>query len=79
MAKKKNPYVISRTDLDQKQGAINFDNKEVVSEDLGLGDFKFTSLTKHQIAPSDPAQDEGRLYIRDKEGVMYYITATKVG
>lgn len=79
MAKKKNPYIISRTDLDQKQGAITFDNKEVNAESLGNGDFRFTSLKKHQLAPSDPAQDEGRLYVRDKEGVMYYITATKVG
>jgi hypothetical protein len=46
---------------------------------MGMGDFKFTSLTAHQIAPSDPAQDEGRLYVRDKDGILYYITATKVG
>ena len=67
------------SELDTKQGGIGFSNSEVVSEDLGKGDFRFTSLTAHQLAPSDPAQDEGRLYIRDREGILYYITATKVG
>ena len=79
MAKKKNPSVISRTDLDQKQGAITFTKNEVTAEDLGNGDFKFASLTKSQLAPSDPTKDEGRLYVKDVDGVVYYITATKVG
>jgi|TARA_R100000995_G_scaffold84261_1_gene62412 hypothetical protein len=78
-SKKKNPYIISRTDLDQKQGAISFTKKEVLAKDLGNGDFKFASLTKAQIAPSDPTQDEGRLYVKDIDGAVYYITATKVG
>tara|TARA_Y100000361_G_scaffold130864_1_gene127179 strand:- start:475 stop:717 length:243 start_codon:yes stop_codon:yes gene_type:complete len=68
-----------QSDLDNKQSAIEFSSQNIVSEDLGLGDFRFTSLTASQLAPSDPAQDEGRLYIRDREGVLYYITATKVG
>lgn len=75
----KNPFVITRTDLDRKQGSINFTTTEITSESLGNGDFKFTSLTKSQLAPSDPSEDEGRLYIKDKSGALYFITATKVG
>tara|TARA_B100001939_G_scaffold312305_1_gene295398 strand:+ start:16 stop:258 length:243 start_codon:yes stop_codon:yes gene_type:complete len=68
-----------QSDLDNKQSAIEFSNENIVAEDLGMGDFRFTSLTASQLAPSDPAQDEGRLYVRDRNGVLYYITATKVG
>lgn len=77
--KKTNPYGTTRTDLSRKQNSINFETKEITSEDLGNGDFVFTSLTKSQIAPSDPTEDEGRLYMKDRDGVLYYITATKVG
>ena len=68
-----------QSEVDNKQNSIEFDNKAVTKEDLGMGDFKFTSLTASQLAPADPANDEGRLYIRDRNGVLYYITATKVG
>ena len=80
MAKKK--FGVERkhqSEIDNKQGAIEFSSSAVDSDDLGLGDFKFTSLTASQLAPSDPTQDEGRLYIRDREGILYYLTATKVG
>ncbi len=66
-------------DLDRKQGLINFSKAEVQNGELGMGDFKFTSLTKGQLSPSEPTQDEGRLYIKDQAGVLYYITATRVG
>jgi|TARA_R100001530_G_scaffold133672_1_gene107423 hypothetical protein len=79
MAKGKRKYTTTRSDLDRKQSTINFSNESINSDSMGMGDFKFTSLTAHQIAPSDPAQDEGRLYVRDKDGILYYITATKVG
>ena len=46
---------------------------------MGLGSFRFTSLTAHQLDANDPIKDEGRLYVRDKNGILYYITATKVG
>ena len=65
--------------LDRKQGSIGFSKSEVQNGELGNGDFKFTSLTKGQLSPAEPIQDEGRLYIKDQAGVMYYITATKVG
>ena len=68
-----------QSDILRRQSEIEFATTAVTSEDLGMGDLKFTSLTKSQLTPSDPVQDEGRLYVRDKEGILYYITATKVG
>jgi hypothetical protein len=66
-------------DLDRKQGLINFSKSGVSNTEMGMGDFKFTSLTKGQLSPSEPTQDEGRLYIKDQAGILYYITATRVG
>ena len=76
---KKNKYSTTRSDLDRKQGTIEFSNKGINSDEMGMGDFKFTSLTAHQLDANDPTQDEGRLYIRDQDGIMFYITATNVG
>jgi hypothetical protein len=79
MPKEKNKYSTTRSDLDRKQESIGFAESALTSDDLGDGDFRFTSLKAHQIAPSDPTSDEGRLYIKDRNGIMYYITATRVG
>lgn len=68
-----------QSDLDRKQGEIGFVTSAINTEEMGMGDLKFTSLTAHQLDANDPAQDEGRLYIRDKSGVLFYITATRVG
>jgi hypothetical protein len=68
-----------RHDLDRKQGSINFSKSEVQNGEMGMGDFKFTSLMKGQLSPNEPTQDEGRLYIKDQAGILYYITATRVG
>jgi len=68
-----------QSEIDNKQSGIEFSNSAITPEDLGMGDFRFTSLTESQLAPSDPAKDEGRLYVRDRDGILYYITAIKVG
>ena len=68
-----------QSDLDRKQNEIGFSTSGINTEEMGMGDLKFTSLTAHQLDVNDPAQDEGRLYIRDKTGVLFYITATRVG
>ena len=58
---------------------IEFTDQVINADDMGLGDFRFTSLSKFQIDANNPLQDEGRLYVRDRDGVLYYLTATKVG
>lgn len=68
-----------QSDLDRKQNEIGFSTSGINTEEMGMGDLKFTSLTAHQLDANDPVQDEGRLYIRDKSGVLFYITATRVG
>jgi len=76
---KKKRTTYSKSDVDLKQNKISFTTDEITSNNIGTGDFRFTSLTKFQLSGSEPAQDEGRLYIKDKDGVLYYIQATKVG
>jgi hypothetical protein len=76
---KKSKFSTTRSEIDRKQETIEFSNEGISSEDMGMGDFRFTSLTAHQLDANNPVQDEGRLYIRDREGILYYITATKVG
>jgi|10_taG_2_1085330.scaffolds.fasta_scaffold28410_2 hypothetical protein len=66
-------------DLSRKQGSIEFSTEAINSDDMGNGDFRFTSLKASQIDAGVPAKAEGRFYIKDREGILYYITATKVG
>jgi hypothetical protein len=81
MAKEKKRLGIKRleSDIGLKQDSIQFTSEAITSEDMGMGSFKFASLTQSQLSPSEPQEDEGRLYIRDTEGVLYYIKATRVG
>ena len=79
MPKAKSKFSTTRSDIARKQDSIEFSDKELTSDDVGNGNFRFTSLKAHQIAPSDPVKDEGRLYIKDRDGILYYITATRVG
>ena len=79
MPKAKSKFSTTRSDIDRKQNSIEFSDSALTSDDLSDGNFRFTSLKAHQIAPSDPPSDEGRLYIKDRNGILYYITATRVG
>ena len=61
------------------QSTIGFVSGEVASSEMGNSDFRFSSIRANQIGPGSPASDEGRLYIKDSNGVLYYITAIKKG
>ena len=79
MPKAKSKFSTTRSDISRKQDSIEFSDSAISADDIGNGSFRFTSLKAHQIAPSDPATDEGRLYMKDRNGILYYITATRVG
>ena len=66
-------------DLSNRQASIGFVSGEVASSEMGNSDFRFSSIRANHIGPGSPASDEGRLYIKDGNGVLYYITALKKG
>ena len=65
--------------INNRQKSIGFTKGEVASSELGINDFRFSSLRANQLGPGSPSTSEGRLYVKDGDGVLYYITATKVG
>lgn len=65
-------------DMGNRQDEVKVHSKVLKSNDLNSGQFAFTKVKKESESPGSPTSDEGRLYFKDKEGVLWKFTGEKV-
>ena len=65
--------------LEKKQPKIQTLSKAPAGDDIKKGEFLFAKVSKDSESPGAPSEDEGRIYYKDDNGVIWkFSTTTKV-